>query len=662
MSFQIKDIVIYSHDGRTRHFQFRLGRLNLIVGPPKTGKTAIGALIEYCLGAKRCDVPAGVISNAVSWIGVNLSLADGSIIFVGREMPADGFLESRNIVLLHDEPALPTFESLNAAPRLAGPVELSAVLSQMIGISPSDVSDVSRDSSSDEPPSGEGYRRAQISDAMPYCFQTDEDLQSRVLVFHRQAEPEVKRNIKETLPYFLGAITEAWMKEVEQKSYCKKQIRRREKDLRSIEEAKEKWLPRIQTFVNTASELGLTSVEEFRTLNWTQARDILVKLRDNGFPEELVSRNEGDRIETDLVTEENRLREQINSIAQGVKEIDGILDAARSYRSGNGRLEGRLRVGELFPDPINSDEPFHCPACSQIVTHLPTKTNLSQAFVLMKQKDVYTDDEIARYESAKKQLQTDQDVLSRQLRNITKQLRSIREENNRLGQLHTKAQRSAKLFGNIETLLDTLPENSIDEVREGILNQELVQFRGELQELERHLKSIDVDALIGRTGSELSSRVTTLANHFDVEYSVHGLELDIKKLTLSAFGPTETIVLSRFGGASNVVGAHLAVHAGLHQLFIERNRPVPHFLFLGQLSQAPQGMRTSKGSNGNVVSPGQAMQFLQELDRFVEALDSRFQIIATEYEIPENSELKHNVVVRWTDTNRLIPADWPELR
>jgi len=51
MSFQIKDIVVYSHRGQRRILPLKTGELNIITGSSKTGKSALIEIMDYCLGA-----------------------------------------------------------------------------------------------------------------------------------------------------------------------------------------------------------------------------------------------------------------------------------------------------------------------------------------------------------------------------------------------------------------------------------------------------------------------------------------------------------------------------------------------------------------------------------------------------------------------------------
>ena len=61
---QIRAVVIYSHDGRHRVVPFEPGRVNIISGDSRTGKSAILGIIEYCFGASEIDVPEGKVRRS----------------------------------------------------------------------------------------------------------------------------------------------------------------------------------------------------------------------------------------------------------------------------------------------------------------------------------------------------------------------------------------------------------------------------------------------------------------------------------------------------------------------------------------------------------------------------------------------------------------------
>lgn len=60
MSFSIKRIILYSHEGEKRVLRFRVHGLNIITGVSKTGKSAIIDIVDYCLGRKSYNVAEGI--------------------------------------------------------------------------------------------------------------------------------------------------------------------------------------------------------------------------------------------------------------------------------------------------------------------------------------------------------------------------------------------------------------------------------------------------------------------------------------------------------------------------------------------------------------------------------------------------------------------------
>ena len=83
---QIRAVVIYSHDGRHRVVPFEPGRVNIISGDSRTGKSAILGVIDYCFGAKEIDVPEGKVRRNVAWFGLLLETGRGQA-FVARQLP-----------------------------------------------------------------------------------------------------------------------------------------------------------------------------------------------------------------------------------------------------------------------------------------------------------------------------------------------------------------------------------------------------------------------------------------------------------------------------------------------------------------------------------------------------------------------------------------------
>lgn len=86
---QIREIVLYGYNGKVRHLPFGLGRVNIITGRSKSGKSVVGDIIDYCLGGDSCNIADGVVRDNVAWYGLLLQF-DKERVFVARKNPDKG--------------------------------------------------------------------------------------------------------------------------------------------------------------------------------------------------------------------------------------------------------------------------------------------------------------------------------------------------------------------------------------------------------------------------------------------------------------------------------------------------------------------------------------------------------------------------------------------
>lgn len=174
---QITDIVLYSHEGQIRSLHFKTGGLNIITGESKTGKSALIEILHYCLGSDHLNVPRGPISDDVAWFAVRLASPTRSV-FVGRPVPGRGAgSASAAMVLTEDDVEIPSFSDLASNTNTAAVVQ---ILSSMAGI---EENQFVPPSSSSRPP-----LQATIDHALLFCFQRQDEISSRRLLFHRQGE------------------------------------------------------------------------------------------------------------------------------------------------------------------------------------------------------------------------------------------------------------------------------------------------------------------------------------------------------------------------------------------------------------------------------------------------------------------------------------------
>lgn len=155
-----------------------------------------------------------------------------------------------------------------------------------------------------------------------------------------------------------------------------------------------------------------------------------------------------------------------------------------------------------------------------------------------------------------------------------------------------------------------------------------------------------------------------LGKQIDLEYSDSPLRLDPRNLTVVADTPERGVTMREIGSGENHVGYHIVAHLALHTWFARRERPVPSFLLLDQLSQAHFSPDTLPG-NGvtqeKIDADRQAVKRLFNLIfDVVEKLGGKFQVLITDHpDFSDDSRFQAALRERWRDGLKLVPEDWP---
>jgi len=67
MQFYISDLILWptNRKNEIRTLHFVEDKVNVIHGRSRTGKSSVIAIIDYCLGSSRCNIPVGTIRKKV---------------------------------------------------------------------------------------------------------------------------------------------------------------------------------------------------------------------------------------------------------------------------------------------------------------------------------------------------------------------------------------------------------------------------------------------------------------------------------------------------------------------------------------------------------------------------------------------------------------------
>src|SRR3712207_5478677 len=104
---QIDELILYNAAGDTRSIPLRAGRLNVITGDSRTGKSSLINVIRFLLGSGSPHTPYGPIQQSVAWYAMRAHVGDTAF-FIAREAPP-GDQESSDAMLTIGDIEPPAF-------------------------------------------------------------------------------------------------------------------------------------------------------------------------------------------------------------------------------------------------------------------------------------------------------------------------------------------------------------------------------------------------------------------------------------------------------------------------------------------------------------------------------------------------------------------------
>lgn len=347
MTMQILDIVIFSHHGQRRVLSLNPGAVNIVTGASKTGKSALVDIVDYCFSSGECRVPEGPIRRSVSWFGLRLQLESGQA-FVARRCPGPRAASSEDcFVEVGDELEIPDAGTLRQTTNTRG---LGSLLTSWSGI---------RDNLN-EPPVGQTRQAlaANVRHALALCFQPQDEIIRRQQLFHGAADNFFAQALKDTLPYFLGAVDDEYVRKREELRRLREQLRARERQLTELRALSGDGISKAMTLLAQARDAGLSS----SVVNTWE--DVVAALRDVAqtpvaaidFP--LPGGQEYSR----LSAERDRLLERQRRLSDEISAARAFERDERGFSREASEQQARLSSIGIF----EGSNPSHaCPLCSQ---------------------------------------------------------------------------------------------------------------------------------------------------------------------------------------------------------------------------------------------------------------------------------------------------------
>ena len=649
MSFQVLDIVLYGFNQKRRVLSLRPGRLNIITGSSKTGKTALIEIMDYCFGASECGIPEGIIRQTVEWVGVRLQVTEGHV-FIARRLPTGGQEASSDVFYtVGQEIALPEYSSLA---QTTNSQALERLLTTHAGIS----------QNIHEPPSGQTRRplSANIRHALFYCFQQQSEIISNRHLFHKQSMQWIPQTIKDTMPYFLGAVDDEHVAKMAELRRLRHEARSLETKLAEHAAVRGSGISRAQSLMLEAVDLGLRPSGTV-TEGWEGSVALLKDISSSPLPdEEKEIVDEGDEYER-LQENRQQLTHDLCRTKEQLLAAQALSSERRGYsREGEAQL-ARLRSIQLFEDQEGADH-SSCPLCQSQLADNQTPPSIFD----LRESTSELETQIRSVEERSPQMQQVVCTLEDRLEEAQRKLRENRESlevllasNQRLQELRDRSARRAYVLGRIGLYLESLPH--LEDTSE--LKSAIATIQEKIAQLKKELSDEVVQDRIQSFLFNLSRDMSEWARELRLEHSEHPLRLDLKRLTVVADGDNGPIPMERMGSGENWVGYHLIAHFALHKWFVGHGRPVPRFLFIDQPSQVyfPEDRDWAQSAEDTSSEDRQAVSRMYQLAlKLIEQLAPSLQIIITDHANINEKWFQDCIVERWREGQKLVPPEWAE--
>ncbi|MFT4161812.1 DUF3732 domain-containing protein [Shinella sp.] len=642
MSLQIRAIAVYSKSGERRDVRFKLNALNVVTGSSKTGKSALLDIVDYCWGRSECTVPQGDIRRSVSWFSV-LFDRDGEGILVARRNPGpsgklnDEIYFERNV---DDFPEKPELFIKNVTPD-----GLRMRLSSLLGIA--------ENLYTPEPGATRRPIEASSGQAIFFSLQAQDEIANRRLLFHRQGETGIPQAIKDTLPYFIGAMGEDHFLKQKRLDDARIRLRKLERELSEARALADEASGTAMALVQEAKRAGLLSTDAFAETP-EEARDLL---RQASAPRSLsyakIDDPEADL--ADLEEQRRRLRAELQGIREETKELLRLVREASDFETEAREQRARLASIEL----ISTKGADHdvCPLCeSHLETPVPSVEDIRRSLHGLERQLLSVRKDNPRLQGRISELESQRTIRENELETVQRDITARIVENERLRIEQDQFTEQARISGRIGYYL----ENVAVVVADDGLRLKVARVRAEVEAL---LEELDQEALAERLASAMSvvaRELTTYASKLRLEHGENALRLDLKNLTVVADTVDGALSLPQIGSGENWVGYHVSAHLALHKLFRARARPVPAMLLLDQPSQAhyPPDRDVGEISGAEDEDQVAVARLYRLLWEYCEQPGQGMQIIVTDHVELLEDWFRASIVERWRDGIKLVPPSW----
>lgn len=657
MKFQIVNLIIWPKNKTfpPRIIKFEKGKVNVITGGSRTGKSAIIPIIDYCLASSECQIPIDTIRDHSEWYGVLFETAHEQVLIARKgpegRVPSDSFFLSRGT-------------KLSIPPTIAEANEKTESIKHLLN-SISSTPYFRLSGAEDMRPFQE---RLGFRDLMALVFQSQEVVANQNILFYKTHAHEHRERLKNWLPYILGAENLEVLSARQRLSVVQTKLSQLRREIEKAKRISESWLSNMAGHLQIAKTYGLLSEDYITSSDPSEliatTKDILSSPPDRPQPTSPQIENANRELLL-LEEQDDKISDEISLIRKRLEDIGRLKSGLIEYSGSARRRADRLHVSQWLEDIKQSSH--DCPLCGS-GDHENSSNELrkiSAAFKKVedeanKTKDIPTSF-VREENSLREQLE---DSLSRR-KSLNTRIDRALAQNKAAKEQFDRRQSMYFFLGHLKASLETFQslttEGSFGEEISKLEDEEkrllgLIDPEGVQRKLQAALKLVAQKALIRLQTLDAEDKYKTIPPEFSVK--------DLSLKVLSNDGHWH--FLAEVGSASNWLSFHIAFISALHEFFNEiTDSCVPSFAVFDQPSQVyfPKTSRAATASDKSQYSDEDVdavIGIFKTLANSVREQKGNWQCIVLDHardEIYRDIEEVHEVEV-WRDGNKLIPINW----
>jgi hypothetical protein len=548
---QIRELVLYGYNGEVRHLPFALGQVNIITGRSKSGKSVVGDIIDYCLGGDSCNIADGVVRDNVAWYGLLLQF-EHERVFVARKNPDKGRQTTGVCYIdIGEKIEAPDNCDFSSNTNVSG---IEESLTRRIGIS----------ENLNTPPEGQSRLplAANIRHALYYCFQGQDEIAAKNFLFHHQSDDFITQAIKDTIPYFLGAISEEALALENERSILKRKLTLEKRKLEENRFLMGGGSERAISLIGEARQAGL--IDASTQIDYQNYREMYSVLQTamNWSPSMIGSNSGMDRL-TFLQSKLQEIRDEFDEIGISLDNARKFVGETAGYSGEAQHQKMRLESIGLF-EQLNFN-PGKCPLCSGTLEQpLPSVEMIKASIVNLDKSIASVTREQPKLRAFISDLEREREKKQEEIKALEAEIDGLYQQESERARLRDINARRGKVVGRISLWVESVENDTESEKQEQIVKR----IEDRIKEIDDILDRDSVEERKQSALSRIQEDMTKWAKALQLEHSDNPYRLDLNKVTVVVDKPERPVPLKQLGSGSNWVGVHLIAYFALQRFLL----------------------------------------------------------------------------------------------